>query len=399
MALLWVDKHRPKTLDDTDYHKELAGRLARLAKSGNQPHMLFVGPAGAGKATRVHAVLRELYGAGVEASKVETRSVAPNPNNPSNTVDIQVVVSNYHMQLSPADVGHRDAAVVMQLIKEIAAHPPLGVHAFKVVVIEDAGALSNQAQAALRRTMEKYMKTCRIILTTDTASKIIAPLRSRCLPIRVSAPSVDEVCHALQKVGSAEGVAVPRELASRIAQKTGRDLRRALLTLETLHTQAGSSGLRADMPIPQEAWEVAIERCAKMVLQEQSPKQAMLVRGALYELLAACIPSDIILKELLLKLIAQDHDEELLQKAIKAAGVFETTMRQGGKDIFHLEAFVLRFMADYRALQNSPAMMGDVQVKRQVHNAARLCCSRGRLATQDAKAVGATHSIFSEEVR
>jgi len=44
-------------------------------------------------------------------------------------------------------------------------------------------------------------------------------------------------------------------------------------------------------------------------------------------------------------------------------------------------------------------MMGDVQVKRQVHNAARLCCSRGRLATQDAKAVGATHSIFSEEVR
>mmetsp|Transcript_6108 Transcript_6108/g.10544 ORF Transcript_6108/g.10544 Transcript_6108/m.10544 type:complete len:357 (+) Transcript_6108:68-1138(+) len=349
MALLWVDKHRPKSLDEIDYHKDLGKRLASLAKSGNQPHMLFVGPSGAGKATRVHALLRELYGTGVEASKVETRSVAPNPNNPSNTVDIQVVVSNYHMQLSPSDVGNKDRAIVMQLIKEVAAHPPLGVHTFKVVVIEDAGTLSNEAQAALRRTMEKYMKTCRIILTTETASKIIAPLRSRCLPIRVAAPSQEDVCHVLQKVGAAEGVKVPPELAARIADKTGRDLRRALLTLETLHTQAGSSVLKADMPLVQEAWQTAIERAAKMVLQEQTPKQAMAVRGALYELLAACVPSDILLKELLFKLIANEDSEELLQKAITAAACFEATMRQGSKDIFHLEAFVLRFMADYKA--------------------------------------------------
>merc|ERR1719305_1143119 len=134
-----------------DYHSDLSERLKCMAKSGNPPHMLFVGPSGAGKSTRVHALLRELYGPGVDAIKVETKSVAPNPSAPSNTVDIQVVVSNYHLALTPSDVGNKDRAVVMQLIKEVASHPPIGgTQTFKVVVIDEAGTLTAQAQAALR---------------------------------------------------------------------------------------------------------------------------------------------------------------------------------------------------------------------------------------------------------
>merc|ERR1719217_1427180 len=197
--------------------------------------MLFVGPSGAGKSTRVHAMLGELYGPGVDAVKVETRTVAPNPNTPSNTVDIQVIVSNYHLQLTPSDVGNKDRAVVMQLIKEVAAHPPLGKHSFKVVVIDEAGTLTAQAQAALRRTMERYMKSCRIILLCDSASKIIPPLRSRCLAIRVGAPSNEEVQGVLRKVAAKESLQLAPELASRIAEKAGRDLRRAILILESIH--------------------------------------------------------------------------------------------------------------------------------------------------------------------
>jgi len=349
MAMLWVDKHRPKTLDTVDYHADLSNRLKRIAATGELPHMLVAGPSGAGKSTRVHALLREIYGPGVDMVKVETRSVAPNPNTPTNTIDIQVVVSNHHLQLTPSDVGTKDRAVVMQLIKEVASHPPLGGHTFKVVVIDEAGSLSGDAQAALRRTMERYMKTCRIILTCESASQIIPPLRSRCLPLRVGAPSPAEVAQVLHKVAALENVKAAPELVQLIAEKSNRDLRRALLLLETAQAQAASSVLSKDMGLPREAWEVAIDKVAKKILSEQSPRMAMEVRGNVYELLAACLPPDFILKQLLAKLIADQRNDVLKQKTIAAAAHFESTMRQGSKDIFHIEAFVLRFMADYKA--------------------------------------------------
>lgn len=347
--MLWVDKHRPKALEEVDYHVDLSTRLQRIAATGDQPHMLFTGPSGAGKSTRVHALLRAIYGPGVEMVKVETRTVTPNPNTPSVTVDIQVLVSNYHMAVTPSDLGRKDRAVVMQLIKEAAAHPPLGGHTFKVVVIDEAGSLSNDAQAALRRTMEKYMKTCRLILCCESASKIIPPLRSRCLAIRVAAPTLEEVQSVLQKVATAEGVKLAPELAHKIAEKSNRDLRRALLLLETVQTQAGSAVLSSSVALPREAWDTAIEKVAKKILQEQTPRMAMEVRGNMYELIAACLPADFIIKELLLKLIADQRNDEVKRKAIAAAAHFESTMRQGSKDIFHLEAFVLRFMADLKA--------------------------------------------------
>lgn len=62
-----------------------------------------------------------------------------------------------------------------------------------VVIINEADALSRDAQAALRRTMEKYSTNIRIIMCANSTSKIISPIRSRCLLVRVAAPEEDEV--------------------------------------------------------------------------------------------------------------------------------------------------------------------------------------------------------------
>jgi hypothetical protein len=64
--MLWVDKHRPLTLEKMDYLKDQATQLGRLASSGDLPHLLFYGPSGAGKKTRVMALLRAMFGSGVE---------------------------------------------------------------------------------------------------------------------------------------------------------------------------------------------------------------------------------------------------------------------------------------------------------------------------------------------
>ena len=71
--MLWVDKHRPLSLDKVDYAKDQAQQLMRLAASGDMPHLLFYGPSGAGKKTRVMALLRAMFGSSVEKVRAPAR--------------------------------------------------------------------------------------------------------------------------------------------------------------------------------------------------------------------------------------------------------------------------------------------------------------------------------------
>lgn len=92
--------------------------------------------------------------------------------------------------------------------------------------------LTKDAQHALRRTMEKYVGTCRLILCSNSTSRVLPAIRSRCLGIRVSAPTADEIKKILHLVAKKESLSLPDELASRITEMSGRNLRRAVLMLE-----------------------------------------------------------------------------------------------------------------------------------------------------------------------
>ena len=109
MSALWVDKYRPQSLDRLDYHKEQAAQLARLAAAGDLPHMLFYGPSGAGKKTRVMALLRAIFGAGVERVKLQHRAF----KTPSGkAIEVTTIASSYHIErvASSAQQRARSAA-------------------------------------------------------------------------------------------------------------------------------------------------------------------------------------------------------------------------------------------------------------------------------------------------
>jgi len=130
--------------------------------------------------------------------------------------------------------------VVQDLLKEVAQTQQVDLGAkqrFKVVVINEADHLTRDAQAALRRTMEKYSPNLRLILLANSTSNIIAPIRSRTLLVRVSAPTETEICSVLSKVGKKEGWKDVESLNQRIAKDSGRNLRKALLMFEAVHAQ------------------------------------------------------------------------------------------------------------------------------------------------------------------
>ena len=146
----------------------------------------------------------------------------------------------YHLEITPSDVGNYDKVVVQDLLKEVAQTQQVDQGAkqrFKVVVINEADHLSRDAQSALRRTMEKYSPNLRLILLANSTANIIAPIRSRTLLVRVAAPTEAEICTVLKKVGSKEGWTVAEGLNKRIAQESGRNLRRSLLMFEAVHAQ------------------------------------------------------------------------------------------------------------------------------------------------------------------
>jgi replication factor C subunit 3/5 len=200
--MLWVDKHRPSKLEDLSYHESITKRLESLSanNAAGMPHLFFYGPPGAGKKTRITALLRALYGPGAERLKLDKRTFTTPTKK---TIEINMITSNYHIELSPGDAGLNDRFVVQDIIKEMASNRNIAASAggekkaagaeFKTVVLMEVDRLSRQAQAALRRTMEKYASTCRLILCCNSQSKVIEPVRSRCLGIRVGAPTEDEV--------------------------------------------------------------------------------------------------------------------------------------------------------------------------------------------------------------
>ena len=106
-----------------------------------------------------------------------------------------------------------------------------------VVILTEADRLTRDAQAALRRTMEKHSTTCRLILVCNNPSKVIDPVRSRCLGIRVPAPTVRDMMGVMTSVAQKEGLTLPPQLAARVAAHSDRNMRRALLILEAAKVQ------------------------------------------------------------------------------------------------------------------------------------------------------------------
>ncbi|KAI9832327.1 MAG: Replication factor C (RF-C) subunit [Phylliscum demangeonii] len=318
-----------------------ANHLHRQAQSGDFPHLLVYGPSGAGKKTRIIATLRELYGPGVEKIKIDARVFQTSTNR---KLEFNVVSSVYHLEITPSDVGNYDRVVVQDLLKEVAQTQQVDMAArqrFKVVVINEADHLTRDAQAALRRTMEKYSPSLRLILLANTTSNIIAPIRSRTLLVRVAAPTEAEIVDVLRKVGAKENWAEVDGLNRRIAQESGRNLRRALLMFETVH--ALNEKVTDKTPIPPPDWESLIAQVADEILAEHSPARILQVRAKLYDLLTHCIPPTTVLKVLTFKLIPK-IDDALKAEVLKWSAFYEHRIKIGTKVIFHLEAFVAKVM-------------------------------------------------------
>lgn len=95
---LWVDKYRPKRIDELDYNVDQLQMLKQMVEGNDFPHLLFCGPDGCGKRTRMHCLLREIFGDGIYQMKNTQISfeMANGKQNKINGLD-----SKYHIEVRP----------------------------------------------------------------------------------------------------------------------------------------------------------------------------------------------------------------------------------------------------------------------------------------------------------
>lgn len=207
-----------------------------------------------------------MYGPGAEKVRAVQTSLEVSGGK---SIDVTFLSSNYHIEIYPrceshtyfffflnknltfnifflppphSEAGIYDRQVVQNLIKTTAQTKQIDFNArkkYKIVVVQGADSMSLTAQAALRRTMEKYATNLRLILSCRSYSRVIHPIRSRCYQVRVSSPTKEQISEALNAAyvyGAPHNATLPRAFIEHLSNTTDRNYRKALLTLQTAHT-------------------------------------------------------------------------------------------------------------------------------------------------------------------
>jgi len=221
MSNLWIEKHRPVKLEDIKGHTDIINTISNYGGVKNIPHLLFYGPPGSGKTSTIMALAKESYGINFRTMVLEM--------NASDDRGIDIVRNTIQLFVETTGIimGGED-------------------HTVKLVILDEADAMTLDAQSALRGIMEKYTSTIRFCICCNFVNKIIPSLRSRCTRFRFSGLSSEHLNEKLQDVISKESVNISDSAIGAIISMSDGDTRKVINILQSSHMMKGSDIIKID---------------------------------------------------------------------------------------------------------------------------------------------------------
>ena len=202
MSEIWTEKYRPKEFSELKGQEDITSKVQSFIEKKNMPHLLFTGPAGTGKSSLSLVLVKKLFG-----SKWR---------------------ENY-LELNASD--ERGIDVIRQKVKNFARTKSFS-ESFKIIFLDEADALTREAQQALRRTMENFTSTCRFILSCNFSSKLIEPIQSRCVVFRFKQLDEKAISEIIRNIAEKEGLQADEKAISLLYNVSEGDCRRMINILQ-----------------------------------------------------------------------------------------------------------------------------------------------------------------------
>ncbi|KAM5489487.1 Subunit of heteropentameric Replication factor C (RF-C) [Microsporum audouinii] len=213
----WVEKYRPKTLDDVAAQDHTISVLQRNLHASNLPHMLFYGSPGTGKTSTILAMSKSLFGPAL----VRSRVLELNASDERGISIVREKIKDFarmHLSQPPADPAYRSQYPC----------PP-----FKIVILDEADSMTHDAQSALRRTMEKYSRITRFCLVCNYVTRIIDPVASRCSKFRFKVLDGSAARRRLVEIARMEKLDLEDNVVETLLRCSDGDLRKAITFMQS----------------------------------------------------------------------------------------------------------------------------------------------------------------------
>jgi len=209
--LPWVEKYRPNALEDLISHEDIIKTIRTFIEKDKLPHLLFYGPPGTGKTSTILACAKEIYPKKIFNSMV--------------------------LELNASD--DRGIGIVRGQIMNFASTRTIFNSGYKLIILDEADAMTNDAQNALRRIIEKFTDNVRFCLICNYLSKIIPALQSRATRFRFGPLGAEQILPRLEHVCQAEKVSITEDGKEALMRLSQGDMRKVINILQSCNMAFG----------------------------------------------------------------------------------------------------------------------------------------------------------------
>jgi replication factor C subunit 3/5 len=328
-----IKNNNSKVIESLDYINNKSFQYC------NFQHLIFYGPDGCGKEYITNKLITKIFGeTGSKLQEIEYTI-----NGYSNTkIKVMIKQSNHHIVIEPNNNGF-DKYLIQDIIQDYAKSQMLSIckdmKLFKIVVINKVDNLNYYAQASLRRTMEKYANTCKFIFISNQLSKIIEPLKSRCLMVRVPLPNKYQIFNIVLKISHTENIDISIKDFNEIIDNCDNNINKIIWYLELKKNNLSNIN----------DWKVIVSKISKLILSNIKTSIDLnniikKSREYIYILFITNLNLKFVIRYIMKQLIQNIDDNKIKYKIINITSEFELRMNKGTRQIIHLEAYIMKIL-------------------------------------------------------